>query len=132
MKTNPIKQAEDTLTDERFLLHILHIESKDVTLKFLFDYVKNYATCGALLWASGRMLFSTSNSTDAPGFIDDTWRLLAGGLILAVSLVLFALNLIQGIIATSKLQNQNKINKYIHTAIHFIVCLAALRFALTF
>ncbi|MEF9672548.1 hypothetical protein QNM99_10615 [Pseudomonas sp. PCH446] len=49
--TELFSAPQNKLELSKLILHLTHIETKDVTLKWVFDHVRNYVICGVLLWA---------------------------------------------------------------------------------
>ena len=98
IRTELITEPQDILTTDTIMNHLMHIEPKDVTLKFIFDHVRNYAICGVLFFAGFTNLNGKSQTLIVFSF--------SGGIVLIFAAVaLLGLNFIHGIIAFSKIRN---------------------------
>ena len=100
IKTELITEPQDKLPFMVFVGHLLHTEAKDVTLKWVFDHVRNYIFCAAVMWGSVR-----SFAFPAPTYIDSIIHFAGGVTLIGSSIVLFALNFIHGVVELSKLKN---------------------------
>ena len=118
--TELITEPQDNLSSEKFLSHLMHVEAKDVTLKFAFDHVRNYIICGAILLAG---LTTLKLRTAAP---IHSVAFVLGGTTLALSAVLlFFLNFIHGITAFSKIRNFSKVSKAWYVVVTFLLLMGA-------
>ncbi|MGA0609443.1 hypothetical protein [Caldimonas sp. KR1-144] len=122
MKTELITESQDSLTQDQFLKHILHIEPKDVNLKFIFDHIRNYGICGAMLWAAVKVLTEAGSE---PGILERTLTLAAGALLFALPWILFAANFAHGLVAAGKLQKTNRVNIVLYSVLCLVVFAAA-------
>lgn len=117
--TRLITAPKDKISSNELMLHLLHVESKDVTLKWVFDHVRNYMICGAVLWAGTKGFRLPSND------VIDWFVYRAGGSVLLVAaILLFALNMAHGIVGFSKIKNLGAIGK-----ITYLICTMLLFFA---
>lgn len=125
MNTQQVSAPQDSISQDQFLGHVLHLEPKDVTLKFIFDHIRNYGICGAMLWASTKVLASASVQTH---FISQLMALLGGSVLLALPWVLFAMNFGQGIMAAFKLQKSSKVSMVLYLGLSIALLAAASQF----
>lgn len=109
--TKLLTTPQSKLTMNNLLLHLMHLEAKDVTLKWVFDHIRNYVICGVVLWA-GIKAFSMPNET----LVDAITHRIGGCVLLATSLILFSLNMFHGIVGLSKIRDLNSINKCFYIA----------------
>lgn len=127
MKTTQLDKPAKTLTQEALLLHLLHLEPKDVNLKFVFDHIRNYTICGGMLWAGVKILATAGQElTD----IGKMFSLLAGGVLFALPWLLFALNLLQGGVAAFRLQESKGMSFWVYISFYLLVFIAASKFML--
>jgi hypothetical protein len=118
--TQLITKPQDRLSMSRLMAHMLHCEAKDVTLKWMFDHVKNYLICGALLWVGTHELIKHSPS------VVEAVVAKAGSLVLMFSaFVLFALNICHGITGYSKIRNLGNVGKFAYLTAGLLVFFAA-------
>jgi hypothetical protein len=124
----PIDSPQDAVTQEQILGHLLHVSPKDVTLKFVFDHIRNYGICGVMLLAGARVVREAIQS-DNP--IDYVTGLVAWGVLFALPWLLFALNFAHGIFAVAALQDLSKVRKWVYFVLSFLVFVAAGRFMIS-
>ena len=127
MKTTQLHEPSDALTEDQALKHILHLEAKDVNLKFIFDNIRNYAICGALLWAAPKVLLATSTTA---GFIEHSFSLVAYAVQISLPWLLFALNFGQLVLGFFKLQSPSKLNTFLYLLVTLSIFIAASKFML--
>ena len=125
--TKQVTEPENELTEEAFLNHVLHLEAKDVNVKFLFDHVRNYGIAGATLFAATKILGHAS-ATSNP--LIQFWDFLSGGILFALPWALFALNLMNGIVAVARIQKVASISKWVFVLVFVVLALAGLRLML--
>ena len=104
--------------------HLLHVETKDVSLKFVFDHIRNYGICGGMVLAGFKMLSIASASNPVAMLLN----FLSGGALLGIAAVAFALNLIQGFVAVTRVQEARHFDKLVFVVSFVAVALIALRF----
>ena len=112
--------------EEDFLKHLLKIDPKDVNIKFIFDHIRNYGICGAMLYVSVKVL-ANPNKTDVGTVMLD---MLAGAVLFALPWFLFALNFVHGIAAFFSLRESKEVNKYLYLFFCFLLGLAAIKLML--
>ena len=120
--TAPVAEPQQHISEEQLLQHLLHLETRDVNLEFVFDHIRNYGICGAMLWIGGKVLAQAHNGTDLFGM---TMEMLAGATLFALPWLLFALNFGHGVIAVSKLQDLSKISKVAYVLVSLLIFIAA-------
>lgn len=123
--TELLKKPVDKLSIDSLLPHLMHLEIKDVTLKYIFDHVRNYAICGVLI-AAGVKGLSLNVTNKVSSFIH-----IVGGIALVLTaIVLFMLNFMHGITAFSKIRNLSTLSKavYIITTVFLFMGAFALIF----
>jgi hypothetical protein len=86
--------------------HLVHIEAKDVSVKFISDYFKNYLICSALLWG-GIEAFSSSSPLPINVFV-----FIGGIVLIAASIWLCILNVAYGFEAYSKLRKLESVSNF--------------------
>lgn len=118
--TELITEPQQKLSFDKLLSHLLHTEAKDVTLKWVFDHVRNYIICGVVLWG-GIGAFSLPK----PSYIDLVTQSIGGVVLIVSSLLLFALNLFHGVVGVSKIRNLGTIGKYTYLISCLLVLFAA-------
>ena len=106
IRTSLLAEPQDALSSDTLLSHLMHVEAKDVTLKFVFDHIRNYAICGALMYGGVRAI---TLKVVLPYTAAVQW--LGGGLLIFAALLLFGLNFIHGITAFSKIRNLSTVSK---------------------
>lgn len=121
--TQLLTEPQDKLSSETLLPHLMHIEAKDVTLKYLFDHVRNYVICGALLIAGFKAV--VLKSTNFPGLF---MHIAGGSTLVLTALALFGMNYMHGITAFSKIRNLSTVSKvgYIITTVFLFMGAIAL------
>ncbi|QRK85224.1 hypothetical protein JN757_05470 [Pseudomonas granadensis] len=98
--TKLLSEPQNKLNLNSLLLHLLHLETKDVTIKWVFDIIRNYVICGVVLW-TGVNAFKLQSST-----VLDTIIHCVGGVVLIITAItLFTLNMTHGIIGFAKVRN---------------------------
>ena len=127
MKTTQFHEPSDALTEDRAFSHILHLDAKDVNLKFIFDNIRNYGICGAMLWAAPKVLLAASTTA---GFIERSFSLVAYAVLISLPWLLFALNFGQLVLGFFKLQNPSKLNTFLYLLITLSILIAAIKFML--
>jgi hypothetical protein len=90
---------QDSEKKESLLMQFISVKKSEVNLKFLFDHIRNYLICGTIL-ASG--LYVIRNGTVLIPFEWAKW--IEGGLLIAIFILLMALNLAQGSYAAKLLR----------------------------
>lgn len=120
--TTQLAEPQENLSQDQFLGHLLHLEPKDVNLKFVFDHIRNYGICGAMLWVGAKVLAQAHKSPDAFSAFTE---LLAGSTLFALPWALFALNFAHGLVAVSKVQNVGRISKVLYIAVSLLLFSAA-------
>lgn len=118
--TKLVTTPQSKLTMNDLILHLMHLEAKDVTLKWVFDHVRNYVICGVALWA-GIKAFNIPNET----LVDAITHRIGGCVLLATSLILFSLNMFHGVVGFSKIRDLNSLNKCFYIAGALLVFTAA-------
>jgi|JI6StandDraft_1071083.scaffolds.fasta_scaffold84405_3 hypothetical protein len=119
-----IKAPQDDLTEDKFVAHLLHLEPKDVNLKFVFDHLRNYGIAAGMAWA-GVGIFSKVGGV--AGFLDKTLDLIAAGSLLGLGVILFFLNFAHGVAAAAKLQKFEYVGKWSFTIVSFLIILIAVK-----
>lgn len=118
--TELITEPQEKLGLNKLVSHLLHVEPKDVTLKWVFDHVRNYIISGVVLWA-GINAFKIPNKT----YIDTFTHSVGGLVLIGTAFVLFALNITHGLAGFSKLRNLNTVGKFSYIACAFLALFAA-------
>ena len=113
---NQIKSPQEKLTFNMLRKHLLHIETKDINVKFIFDLFKNFLVCSALLWG-GMNVLSSTNQLPSNIFV-----CVGGVALIIISLVLCVLNVNYGLEAYSKLRKIESVSNFI------IACVAAVSY----
>ncbi|SNY46334.1 MULTISPECIES: hypothetical protein [unclassified Pseudomonas] len=98
--TELLPEPQTKLNLSSLILHLVHLETKDVTLKWVFDHIRNYVICGVVLWA-GVKAFKLPNIT----YFDTITHYLGGGVLLITAITLFSLNMLHGIVGFAKLRD---------------------------
>lgn len=118
--TELITEPQEKLSFSKLFLHLLHTEAKDVTLKWVFDHVRNYIICGVVFWA-GLGAFKLPKYT----YIDSVTHTVGGATLIIGSLLLFTFNLIHGITGFSKIRNLGTVGKISYITSCFLMLFAA-------
>lgn len=127
--TNQLDEPQDSLNQDQALRHLLHLSPKDVTLKFVFDHIRNYAICGGMLYAGTRVVQLNSEHTNC---IDYAWNLIAWSVLFALPWLLFALNFAHGVFAAFTLQKADKVRTWVYMIGALIIFIAASKFMVSF
>ncbi|VVM71437.1 hypothetical protein [Pseudomonas fluorescens] len=98
--TKLLAEPQNKLDLNSLILHLVHLETKDVTLKWIFDHIRNYVICGVVLWA-GVKAFKLPNVT----FFDTFTHYAGGGVLLITALTLFSLNMLHGVVGFAKIRD---------------------------
>ncbi|MGY2442205.1 hypothetical protein [Pseudomonas sp. SDO52101_S400] len=98
--TELLSEPQKKLDLSSLILHLVHLDTKDVTLKWVFDHIRNYVICGVVLWA-GVKAFKLPNIT----YFDTITHYLGGGVLLITAITLFSLNMLHGIVGFAKLKD---------------------------
>jgi hypothetical protein len=77
---------------ERFI----EVSDQDINLKFLFDHLRNYIICGAVIFAAAQLMFGEKTISGIPYF-----GIVSGFILFIISYVFFWLNIFQGMHAAS-------------------------------
>lgn len=120
LPTQLITAPQDRLMIMQLFLHLLHCEAKDITLKWVFDHVRNYIICGAVMWAGIKGF-----TMPAPLFIDSIIFKLGGAVLIFSSVLLFSLNMGQGITGFSRICNLKKVGIISYMTSGFLLFFAA-------
>ena len=104
--TTLLTEPHDDLTIEQILSHLMHVDPKDITLKFVFDHVRNYIICGALTLTGVKTL-----SLKVSSFLEGLVHIIGGGTLILTAILLFSLNYLHGITAFSKIIHLTKMSK---------------------
>ncbi|RON49344.1 hypothetical protein BK666_07145 [Pseudomonas frederiksbergensis] len=104
--TELISEPQDKLAYNQLLSHLLHIEAKDITLKWVFDHIRNYIICGVVFWAGIRAFKIPKQS-----YIDSFSYSIGGVVLIFGSVLFFSLNMLHGIVGYSKIRNLGTIRK---------------------
>ncbi|MGX5174279.1 hypothetical protein ACUR5C_09690 [Aliikangiella sp. IMCC44653] len=86
-----MKESKDNRTDN-FIKHLLHIEEKDLCLKFIFDHVRNYGISASVMVAGFYLFANGAVVNNFPGA-----GIVFGSLLLLLGFLLMVFNLIQPI-----------------------------------
>ncbi|WP_419735640.1 hypothetical protein [Pseudomonas sp. COR18] len=118
--TELITEPQDKLSFNSLFLHLLHIDAKDFTLKWIFDHIRNYIICGVLFWSGLRAINSPKIT-----YVDTISENVGGGVLVLSSLVLFAFNMLHGIVGVSKVRNLSTVGKFSYLIFCFLALFAA-------
>jgi len=92
-------------TPMTFRKRFIEVSDREINLKFLFDHMRNYLICGALMFAGVKVMFKQSTFLELPYM-----SVIAGGMLFVIGYGLFWMNIFQGMFAVSvygKLKPQN-------------------------
>lgn len=120
LPTQLITEPQDRLTIKQLFSHLLHCEAKDITLKWVFDHVRNYIICGAVMWAGIKGF-----TMPVPSFIDSIIFKIGSLVLILSSLALFSLNMGQGIAGFSRICNLKKVGMISYMTSGFLLFFAA-------
>lgn len=84
---------------ERFMLQLIGVKPEDVTLKFLFDNIRNYGIAATVMVAGYYLFQHGAQVNHFPGA-----GIVSGTLLITVGFILHALNFCQAILALVKLK----------------------------
>lgn len=91
--------SEEKLQAERFLLQLIDVKPEDVTLKFIFDNIRNYGIAATVMVAG---FYLAQHGAQVNNFLGA--GIVFGVLLVVVGFSLYALNLCQAIWALVKLK----------------------------
>lgn len=125
VNTAQITAPQTELTEDQFIAHVLHLEAKDVNLKFIFDHIRNYTICGGLLWLSGHVWNHLGQN-----IFQNIFDYLVTGTLGALALTLTAFNYFHGLAAVSTLQDMRHVNKIVYIVASVLLLLVAIKILL--
>lgn len=94
-----ISKEKNKSQDEDFLSQLIGVKPEDVTLKFIFDNVKNYAIAASVIAAGVYLFLHGAQVNDFPGA-----GIVFGSLLMVTGVCLYGLNFCQSIAAILKLK----------------------------
>lgn len=101
------------MTDESpntFRKRFIEVSDQDINLKFLFDHMRNYLICGAVMFAGAKIMFGKDSFSGIPYS-----GLVAGLILVGIGYGLFWMNIFQGMFAASvygKLKPQKSLSVF--------------------
>lgn len=117
--TEILKQPMRRMSFEKLFSHLLHLETKDVTLKWIFDVVRNFIITGVLCLV-GIKGFKIENYT----YIDAVMNAAGGVFLIALSIFLFVFNFIHIVVGFSKVRSLSAIGMITYFLIFMLIFFA--------
>lgn len=97
---NDISEEKEKSQDDNFLLQLINIKPEDVTLKFIFDNIRNYGIAATVMVAG---LYLFKNGAELINYFPDAGKVL-GVILVATGFSLHVFNFCQAIWALVKLK----------------------------
>jgi|GEM_PF-5147666 len=91
MQQNDLKEKKESKID-KMLKHVLHVEEKDLRLKFFFDHVRNYGIAASVMVAGFYLIGNGAVVSNFPGA-----GIMFGSLLLLSGFLLMVFNLLHPI-----------------------------------
>lgn len=114
--TEILKQPMHKMSFEKLCSHLLHLETKDVTLKWIFDVVRNFIIAGALCLV-GIKGFKIESYT----YIDAVMNTAGGVFLIALSIFLFVFNFIHVVVGFSKVRSLSAIGMITYLLVFMLI-----------